>query len=1198
VNESQIFAAALKFATAAERAGYLDDACAGNARLRADVEALLQAQSGDPDFLEQSVANLGLTTELLAPPGSPVEPPHESEQPGLVVGGRYKLIEPIGEGGMGTVWMAQQTEPIKRLVAVKLIKAGMGSKQVLARFEAERQALALMEHPNIARVFDAGAAPDGRPFFVMELVKGKPITAYCDANRLTPRQRLELFLPVCQAIQHAHQKGVIHRDIKPNNVLVALYDDRPVPKVIDFGVAKATGQQLTEQTLHTGFGAVVGTPEYMSPEQASFNQLDVDTRSDVYSLGVLLYELLAGSPPFSQKDLARAGMLEILRVIREQEPSKPSTKLSTADGLPSLAANRGTEPGRLTRMVRGDLDWIVMKALEKDRTRRYETANGFAADVQRYLADEPVLASPPSAAYRLRKLVRRNRGSAVAGTLVLLALAVGVIGTVWQAVVATGERNAKQTALDDLGKEQQNTAEALNKSRLLAADLAFDKGQTLGEGGDTDLALLWMARSLALAPGSSPERQTAARLGLGAWRRHVNTVRLALPHDKAVHTVRFAPDGTFVTVSDEGPKEATTVNRWNPRTGQLTRSLNVDNMGALSTPMVRLSHDSNYAVLSVVANDEETTQVKDLTTGKTLWETSKSSHRTATTAAFSHDQKFVVVGYTVGGRQSPVATGEAQVFDVITGKPRGPVLKLNRPVCTSVFRHDGKGFVLGCGLVGNGTESAEARFWDLEGRETREPLEYPCMAIQMDISADAGWLATGHWDRKLRVWNLNILQEPRVIQLEGTVNGVAFSRDGRNLLTGTGEGIVRYRDLEGKPIGQPMRHNGPAGWVHFSPDGKAALVGPFSQNGARLWDLVAVGEAGVTESTPFPLAYSPDRRTVLALEGDRTAQLRDAATGQPIGRPLPHTKPVFLPGAASLPGLRQACSSDRTRAVTLDGDNVSRLWNTETGIVVAELRPFPGNATDQPLFYGAAFSPDSKLVVIGSFNGMAHVWEASTGRHLRDFKHEPKGPVYNFSFTPDGKTVLSGGTDSTGRFWDPETALERGAPLRQVPGYFCVAVSPDGRTAVTGARGEVLLWDVAARKRLFQLSGHQRGINDLSYNPDGRLVATASLDGTARLWDVASGKPVGPPLRHTGSVARVAFGLDGRTLITGTDDRVARSWPLPVAMNGTPEQLELWAQVATGLELEADGGVRILDTEEWQKRRQQLTAESKANSKP
>src|SRR5437660_9901636 len=323
---------------------------------------------------------------------------------------------------MGTVGMAQQTAPVKRLVAVKLIKAGMDSRQVLARFEAERQALALMDHPNIARVLDAGTTGAGRPYFVMDLVKGVPITKYCDEHHLTPRQRLELFIPVCQAIQHAHQKGVIHRDLKPSNVLVALYDGRPVPKVIDFGVAKAAGQSLTEKTLVTAFGAIVGTLEYMSPEQAEINQRDIDTRSDIYSLGVLLYELLAGSPPFTRQELEKAGMLEMLRVIREQEPSKPSTKLSTAEGLPTLAANRGTEPAKLTRLVRGELDWIVMTCLEKDRNRRYDTANGFAMDVQRYLADEPVLACPPSVGYRFRKFARRHRRALLTASVVALAV--------------------------------------------------------------------------------------------------------------------------------------------------------------------------------------------------------------------------------------------------------------------------------------------------------------------------------------------------------------------------------------------------------------------------------------------------------------------------------------------------------------------------------------------------------------------------------------------------------------------------------------------------------------------------------------------------------------------------------------------------------------------------------------------------------
>jgi eukaryotic-like serine/threonine-protein kinase len=423
-----LFCAAIEIDPPDERAAFVELACGNDQQLMRQVERLLEAHFHGGSILDAPAPGLGATVDQ---PGC--------EAAGALIG-PYKLVQQIGEGGMGTVWMAQQTEPVKRLVAVKLIKAGMDSRQVIARFEAERQALALMDHAHIARVLDAGTTSAGRPYFVMDLVKGVPITRYCDEHHLTPRQRLELFVPVCQAVQHAHQKGIIHRDLKPSNVLVALYDGRPVPKVIDFGVAKAAGQTLTEKTLVTGFGAIVGTLEYMSPEQAEINQLDIDTRSDIYSLGVLLYELLTGSPPFTRKELTEAGMLEMLRVIREQEPTRPSTKLSTAEGLPTLAANRGTEPAKLTRLVRGELDWIVMKALEKDRNRRYETANAFAQDVQRYLADEPVLACPPSAWYRLRKFARRNKGALALALGAALVVSLAVIGLAVSHLLVTREK--------------------------------------------------------------------------------------------------------------------------------------------------------------------------------------------------------------------------------------------------------------------------------------------------------------------------------------------------------------------------------------------------------------------------------------------------------------------------------------------------------------------------------------------------------------------------------------------------------------------------------------------------------------------------------------------------------------------------------------------------------------------------------------
>jgi serine/threonine protein kinase len=434
MSEEEIFHQALARRDPEERAAYLEQACGGDAALRDSVEALLQADVGATGFMDRPPPDPAATVDE---PGS--------ERPGTVIG-HYKLLQDIGEGGMGTVFMAEQVEPVRRMVALKLVRPGMDSRQIIARFEAERKALAMMDHPNIAKVLDAGATPTGRPYFVMELVKGVPITEYCDQNHLSPRERLALFVPVCQAVQHAHQKGVIHRDLKPSNILVARYDDRPVPKVIDFGVAKATGPKLTERTLFTHYGQLVGTLEYMSPEQAAFNALDIDTRSDIYSLGVLMYELLTGSTPFERERLRTAAFDEVLRIIREEEPPRPSTRLSSTEELPSISANRGMEPRQLSGLLRRELDWVVMKALEKDRNRRYESAGAFAADVRRYLDDEPVHAYPPSAGYRLRKFMRRNRGPVAASLALALMLIVGA-ALVW-AVQARADRERAAAAAE------------------------------------------------------------------------------------------------------------------------------------------------------------------------------------------------------------------------------------------------------------------------------------------------------------------------------------------------------------------------------------------------------------------------------------------------------------------------------------------------------------------------------------------------------------------------------------------------------------------------------------------------------------------------------------------------------------------------------------------------------------------------------
>jgi serine/threonine protein kinase len=500
---------ALEFDDPREREAYILRACGGDERLRARVKALLRRhQSDDLLALDRLPAVESAVT---------ADRPTAAEHPGTVIG-PYKLLQEIGEGGMGVVYMAEQTRPVKRLVALKVIKAGLDSRQVIARFEAERQALALMDHPNIAKVLDAGTTGSGQPFFVMELVKGVPITDYCDERRLTPRERLELFIPVCQAVQHAHQKGIIHRDLKPSNVVVALYDDVPVPKVIDFGVAKATGPKLTERTLFTEFGTVVGTPEYMSPEQAELNQLDIDTRSDIYSLGVLLYELLTGTTPLDRKRLRESSLLEVLRLIREEEAPRPSTRLSETEELPAIAARRGLEPGKLSRLVRGELDWIVLKALEKNRNRRYVTANSLAMDIRRYLVDEPVLACPPSPLYRFGKFARQNRAALVIAAVIGVGLLVTAGTLAVSNRLVTAERDEKIKALGD-ARTEADKANAINS---LLQEMLASANPDSTKGADYTVRQLLDEFSSRLGNQlrEQPEVEAAVRVTVGnAYRR-------------------------------------------------------------------------------------------------------------------------------------------------------------------------------------------------------------------------------------------------------------------------------------------------------------------------------------------------------------------------------------------------------------------------------------------------------------------------------------------------------------------------------------------------------------------------------------------------------------------------------------------------------------------------------------------------------
>jgi len=1164
-----IFSGALARESEPERAAYLDEACGGDADLRGRVDALLRAHGQAGRFLEPCVTAGSETAAVATATANPMA--------GTMIGGRYKLIEEIGEGGMGTVWMAQQTEPVKRAVAVKLVKPGMDSKQVLARFEAERQALALMDHPNIARVFDGGAMGDeagdaGRPFFVMELVKGVPITKYCDEHRLTPRQRLELFVPVCQAVQHAHQKGIIHRDIKPSNILVAQYDGRPVPKVIDFGVAKAAGQQLTDKTLMTGFGAVVGTLEYMSPEQAELNQLDIDTRSDIYSLGVVLYELLTGSTPLDRKRLKQAAFAEVLRIIREEEPPKPSTRLSgSKDSLPSVSAQRQMEPAKLTKLVRGELDWIVMKALDKDRSRRYETANGFAMDVQRYLADEPVLACPPSGWYRLRKLARKYRkvlatAAAFAGLLVLGAVVASLLA-IWATLAekeANDQRDAANTARDNesIAKKRAEANARETRRQLARVNVAY--GQRIRDEGDLFGSLPWFARALSL------DREDQARAEVHRFRfasvlqECPRPVLIWFPKAEPNHT-EFSPDGSRVLiVADFGTWVCDAI------TGQLLTSLN-------ESGNVRYASFSSDGSRIVTAG-EHVSRVWDATTGAPV--TPPLKHELPVWQAFfSPDgRRLLSVSRTdpPPGTRPLCMSGQARVWDPLTGAPVSPPWLISLAQRREELSRSQARFSPDSRRVLSASPDGTAAVCDVETGKRITTLKHPQGIIRVfSFSPDSQRVLTAGWNHTAQVWNATTGALITTLPHSAEVMTASFNSEGRSVITASLDGTARiWNAATGAPLISPLRHQSEVNEAWLSPDGRRVVTASWDFT-ARLWDAatgaalapplkhgakltqVAFGPEGrwlltsgfdrtvrLWDTAPAapavpPLvhgarvayvSYSPDGRHVVTASDDSTARVWDAATGQPVSPPLAHGKAVYSAGF----------SRDGRRVVTASADQTARVWDTVSGAPLSPPLKHQG-----PVLH-ASISPDGQHVVTASEDGTAQLWDVATGNKLvPPLKHGAVygGVVRTATFSPDGRRLATAGCDGTGRVWDALTGKPVPPPLRHPGGgLWGASFSPDGLVLLTWSENHsACLWDTATGELRASLN-HGSNVTHAEFTQDGQRVVTASADQTARVWHAATGQPLAPPLKHSEPVGQAWFSPDGARILTRTYSGMAQIW--------------------------------------------------------